>query len=213
MLQPRQTIELDVVPSSAGTSGVTLMAQPSVSATLLNDKGVIVGKSAANSPESGADFRTISIDKSATAGNLKLKLENTGAAETSVIVAAWTNTGQNQLSFTLDAGKSSAGQLPILAKLFVNDSPVPNAAVKARIKSEDGKATEIILRDDGKSGDGAVGDGIYGALTEKLANGEYTIEAVAETNGQVRLAALSPSVGTTTQPAPGKTATAKAVKK
>ena len=212
-LQPRQTIELDISAETSGSSAVTLMAQPAVSATLVDNKGAIVGKSAANSPEANADFRTISIDKSATGGNLKLKLENTGAAETGVIVAAWTNTAQNQISFTLAAEKASAGQFPILAKLSVNNSPVTNAAVKARIKSEDGKATEIILRDDGESGDGAASDGVYGGLTEKLANGEYAIEAVAEMKGQVRLAATSLSVGAITPTAPAKTATVKAVKK
>ncbi len=153
------------------------------------------------------------IDKSAANGNLKLKLENTGAAETTVIVAAWTNTGQNQISFTLEAGKANAGQFPITTKLSGNNSPVTNAAIKTRIKSEDGKTTEIVLRDDGKSVDGAAGDGVYGALTEKLANGEYTIEAVAETNGQMRLGATTLSVGATTPTAPAKTATVKAVKK
>jgi hypothetical protein len=72
--------------------------------------------------------------------------------------------------------------------------------VKARIKSDDGKATEIILRDDGKTGDGAANDGVYGGLTEKVANGEYAIEAIAEMNGQTRVAAASLSVGATTPP-------------
>ena len=212
-LQPRQTIELDIPAETDGSSAITFMAQPTVSATLINDKGAIVGKSAANSPEAGADFRTIAIAKSAANGNLKLRLENTGAAETNVIVAAWTNIGQKQLSFTLEAGKASTAQFPIMAKLFVNDSPVTNATVKARIKSEEDKTTEIILRGDGKTGDGAANDGVYGALTEKLANGEYTIEAVAETNGQMRLAATSLSVGATTPPAATKSATVKTVKK
>ncbi len=212
-LQPRQTIELYIPAETGSSSAVTLMAQPAVSATLVDNKGAIVGKSAANSPEANADFRTISIDKPAAGGSLKLKLENTGAAETSVIVAAWTNTNQNQISFTLEADKANAGRFPITAKLFLNDSPVTNAALKARIKSDDGKAAEIILRDDGKSGDGAANDGVYGALTEKLANGEYSLEAVAETNGQVRLAATSLSVGATTPPAPTKTAIVKTVKK
>jgi hypothetical protein len=211
-LQPRQTIELDI-PAADGNSGVTLMAQAAVSATLINDKGAIVGKSAANSPEASADFRTISIDKSATVSNLKLKLENTSAAETGVIVAAWTNTDQNQLSFTVETGKANAGQFPITAKLFLNDSPVANAVMKARIKSDDGKAIEVVLRDDGKSGDGVAIDGVYAALTERLTNGEYAIEAVAEMNGQMRLAATSLSVGATTPTAPTKTAIVKAVKK
>ncbi|HEX9962393.1 MAG TPA: choice-of-anchor X domain-containing protein [Pyrinomonadaceae bacterium] len=208
-LEPRQTIELDI-PAAGGSAGsaVTLMAHPDVAATLLDDKGAIVGKSAASSPEAAADFRTISIDKSAANGNLKLKLENTGAAKTSVVVAAWTNTGQNRISFTLTTGKPNAGQYPITAKLFENDAPVINAAIKARIKSEDGKQTEIILRDDGATGDGAGGDGVYGSLSEKLAGGEYSIEAVADIRGQKHLAAASLSVGAETKTAvkpPAKT--------
>ena len=91
--------------------------------------------------------------------------------------------------------------------------PALNTAVKARIKSDDGKATEIILRDDGKTGDGAANDDVYGGLTEKLANGEYAIEAIAEMNGQTRVAAASLSVGVIAPTAPNKTANVKTVKK
>ncbi|HEX8247641.1 MAG TPA: choice-of-anchor X domain-containing protein [Pyrinomonadaceae bacterium] len=201
-LEPRQTIELDIpgVVDIPGSSAVTFMAHPDVAATLTDEKGAVVGKSAANSAEAAADFRTISIDKSA-AGNLKLKLENTGATKTSVVVAAWTNTSQNRISFTLTTGKPNTGQFPITAKLFENDAPVINATIKARIKSEDGKQTEIILRDDGNAGDGAGGDGVYGSLSEKLASGEYSIEAVADIRGQMHLAATSLSAGAETKTA------------
>ncbi len=55
-LAPRQTIELDIPAETGGNSAVTFMAQSTVSATLVNDKNVIVGQNAANSPEAGADF-------------------------------------------------------------------------------------------------------------------------------------------------------------
>ena len=77
--------------------------------------------------------------------------------------------------------------------------PALNTAVKARIKSDDGKATEIILRDDGKTGDGAANDGVYGATTGKLAAGEHFIEAKAAINGASATATAVLSIDNTNQ--------------
>ncbi len=55
------------------------------------------------------------------------------------------------------------------------------------------------------------GDGIYAETIEKLADGDYLIEAAAETNNQTRLAAATLSVGAPSQPA--KKAAGKTIKK
>jgi hypothetical protein len=65
------------------------MANPSVSATLIDDKGIIAGKNLSGTPESKAFFRSIYFDKPVLNGTWKIKLENTGTLESSAIIAGW----------------------------------------------------------------------------------------------------------------------------
>jgi hypothetical protein len=106
------------------------------------------------------------------------------------LVAGWTNSDSTQ--FVLTAGKpNAAGQVGLQAKLSNNDAPVLNAKITARINN----AAELRFFDDGQHADGAANDGIYGATTEKLGGGDYSIEAKAETNGQTRFAASAFTIG------------------
>jgi hypothetical protein len=66
------------------------MANLSISATLIDDKGAIAGKNISGTPESKAFFRSIYFDKPVQNGAWKIKLENTGTLESSAIIAAWT---------------------------------------------------------------------------------------------------------------------------
>lgn len=195
-LQPKQSAEIEIPVSEAGKSGITFVAPPSVSATLTDEKGEVVGKNLANSPEAQTDFRFLPIDKPMN-GVWRLKLENAGAQEASAIVSAWTSaTTANPISFTIAAGKpNAAGQISLQAKLTNNDSPVTGATVKVRIKSDDDKAIESILFDDGSHGDGAANDGVYGATIEKLAGGDYSIEATADDGSVKSFAVASASIG------------------
>lgn len=195
VLAAKQTSEIEIPASARSASGVTFMASPQVSAVLIDDKGAVVGKSLATTPEAKADFRTIPLANSAANGALKLRFENTGTQETSVIFAVWTDSSANRTAFTLEAGKPNAtGQIPLIAKITENGAPVAAAEVRARLASDD-KTSEIVLLDDGKSGDGAANDGIYGALTEKLPNGDYSVTAKAETGSQVLVAGAAFRVG------------------
>jgi pimeloyl-ACP methyl ester carboxylesterase len=205
-LPGRQSGEIEIPVSAFANSGVTFMASPAVSAVLINDKGAVVGKNLAGTAEAKSDFRSIPIENAATNGVWKLRLENTAAQETSVVVSAWTDTSANRVRFSIEAGKpNAAGQIPLVANLSENNAPVANASVKARILADDAKTSEIVLLDDGKSGDGAPNDGVYGALTEKLANGDYSVTAKAETNSRVLVAAASLTVGAAKQPVSVKT--------
>ncbi len=205
-LPGKQTTEIEIPVTANSNSGVTFMVAPQVSAVLINDKGAVVGKNMSGTAESKADFRSIPIENVSANGVWKLRLENTGTAETSGIISVWTDTSASRAGFSIEAGKpNAAGQIPLVAKLSENNAPIANAMVKARILSDDQKTSEIVLLDDGKNGDGAAGDGIYGALTEKLANGDYSITAKAETNSQVLVAAASLTIGTAKQPISVKT--------
>ena len=163
--------------------GVIIAAPATVSATLKDATGAIVGENkgadAAKNP-----FRVINVGKSAR-GTYKLTLENTGSEAAIAFVGAWSSAPSDS-SFTLEAGKpSTTGAIPLTARLVENGAAVAGAKITATVS---GTAIEIELVDDGKHGDGASGDGIYGGALEKLAAGEYFVEARAETGGTTKIA-------------------------
>jgi hypothetical protein len=84
-----QAAEIEIPVPAAESFGVTFMASASVSATLIDEKGAVRGRSAAGTPEAAGFFRTIYVDKGLTAGTWKLRLENTGKAQSPAIIAAW----------------------------------------------------------------------------------------------------------------------------
>jgi hypothetical protein len=173
------------------------VAPSNVSATVLDETGIIIAKNTAGTPESTADFRTIRIEKEMKAP-WKLKLENTGAKEAGAIVSAWTETKTDSVQFTVAAGKATAtGQIPLQARLLDGASPIAGATVKVKLLADDKDPVELTLADDGAHGDGAANDGVYGTVTEKLPNGNYSLAARAENRGNVYLSAASFTVGQT----------------
>lgn len=90
-LAPKQTIEIEVPIAAATNFGLTFMAAPDVSATLVDEKGAIVGKNLGRSPESGAWFRSIYYDKPTSAATWILRLENISDRELEAVVATWKN--------------------------------------------------------------------------------------------------------------------------
>jgi hypothetical protein len=90
-LAPKQVLEIEVPVPAASNFGVTLMADPKVSATLADDKGAVRGKNLAGSPESRGFFRTIFVEQGVTAGAWKLRVENTGTLEAVAVIAAWSD--------------------------------------------------------------------------------------------------------------------------
>ena len=88
---PKQTVEIEIPVAAVSNLGITFMAVPSVSVTLFNDRGVIVGKNLTKTPEANSWFRSIFVDKGITAGTWKLKLENTADLEAEIILTAWDN--------------------------------------------------------------------------------------------------------------------------
>jgi len=90
-LAPKTSVEVEIPVEQANDFGLTFMASPEISATLVNDKGEIVGKNLTKTPEASAWFRSIYIDKNVTAGTWKMKLENTSDRQLEMIIAAWNN--------------------------------------------------------------------------------------------------------------------------
>jgi hypothetical protein len=78
------------IPVTAGSRfSLVLSASPNVSATLLNEKGEVVGKSLTGTPEASAAFRTITVRNAFPNGKWKLKLESRATVETEIIVTAF----------------------------------------------------------------------------------------------------------------------------
>lgn len=193
-LAANQTSEIEIPMTTSSRASVVFVTSPNVSATLVDSTGNIVGKNQGGTPESKQMFRVISVDKPVTNGTWKVKLESKESSATDVLLAAFAD--PDPLAFSITSGKPSATkQVSLQAKLTNNNAPVTGAVVKAKIESENGKIAEIVLLDDGAHGDGAAGDGIYGASTEKLSDGDYLVEAQAETSGQIRRSAASFSIG------------------
>lgn len=192
VLAPKQAREIEIPAGAAGKSiGVLLVATTAVVATLTDASGAVLGKSEGGLDAVKNPFRTILVEKPSS-GNLKLKLENFDANETTIFVAGFNVVGA-AASFTVEAGKpSAAGIVPLQAKWTENNSPVLNAKITGKIVGQD---REIVFFDDGKHADGAANDGVYGAATEKLAAGEYFVEARAEANNFLKMAVAPIDIG------------------
>lgn len=206
-LKAKEVKEIEIPVSQGVKSGVLLVASTAIVATLKDQNGTVIGESKGGLDAIREIFRTISVDKPIQNCVLKLKLENFGNEATTVFVAglAINNSGS---SFTVEVGKSnSTGIISLQAKWMENNSAILNAKIVGKIV---GESSEIIFYDDGKHNDGAANDGVYGASTEKLANGEYFIEVKAEAGNQMKFTVLALNIGNASQSAKPSS---KAVKK
>ena len=88
-LAPKQAVEVDIPVEASLDFGLTFMAANTVSASLLDQSGVVIGKNLSGSPESTQWFRSIFIDKPVTAATWKLRLENTSDREAQVVLTTW----------------------------------------------------------------------------------------------------------------------------
>ena len=191
-LAANQTREIEIPVTDGNYAGALLVGTPAVSATLTDANGALLGKSEGGMAAVGQMFRTIGVEKPVTKGVWKLKLENLGNEPTVAFIAGFAG-NDSSANFSVEAGKpNAAGQIPLTAKWLQNNSPVLNAKITANIV---GQKSAIEFFDDGKHGDNAAGDGIYGASTEKLSGGDYTIEARAEANNQNALAIANFKIG------------------
>jgi len=90
-IAPKQAVEIEIPVQAAQDLGITFMASPSISATLVDDKGGIAGKNLAGTPESKGVFRSIYVSKPVTAGIWKLRVENTGTMDLEIVLTTWAN--------------------------------------------------------------------------------------------------------------------------
>ncbi len=76
-LAPKQTVEIEIPLEAAPNFGITFTANPGVSVSLLNDKGVLVSRNLKDSPLANMMFRMIMTNRPVSKSVWKLKLENT----------------------------------------------------------------------------------------------------------------------------------------
>lgn len=88
-LAPNQVVEVDIPVEAANKFWLALMADARVSATLINNQSVVVGKNLTKTPEASAWVRSIAFDRPTSAGTWKLKLENTHDRELQAILTTW----------------------------------------------------------------------------------------------------------------------------
>ncbi len=93
-LDAKQSVEIDLPVEAAANFGVTFMADPKISVSLIAADGAVAAKNLAGSAESRSWFRSVFFDKPVTAGVWKLKLENTGDLEYRAVITTWENIGR-----------------------------------------------------------------------------------------------------------------------
>lgn len=180
-LAANETKTIDFAVTDGNYAGILLVATPAVQATLIDASGAVVGQNKGGMEALKEIFRTIEVRKQFAAAMWKLKLENLGNVATTVMVGGRSATSVAG-GFKVEAGKATAaGIVPLKATWSENGSPVLNAKITAQVS---GASQPVTFFDDGKHNDGAAGDGVYGAATEKLEGGNYSVMAKAEANGK-----------------------------
>lgn len=90
-LAPSQTMNVSIPVEDARNFGLTFVAATNVSATLIDDKGAVIGTNRTGTPEASQVFRSFFVARQVTRGNWTLTLRNDDQAEREVILSAWSN--------------------------------------------------------------------------------------------------------------------------
>ncbi len=94
-IAPGQTMEMEIqIPAGTDGFGLTFIASPLVSATLLDASGNVIGKNVKDTPESNSLFRTIVVPKDLSGTTIKLRLLSEEQLEATAIVSVWKKPGQ-----------------------------------------------------------------------------------------------------------------------
>lgn len=88
-LAPGQTLKVDVPVKAARDFGMTFIADSTVSVTVSDDKGAVVGANLKDTPAAGQLFRSIYADRPVAQGTWSLRLQNDDQAEREVVLSTW----------------------------------------------------------------------------------------------------------------------------
>ena len=88
-LAPGQTLKVDIPVKAASDFGMTFIAANTVSASVSDDQGAVVGENLKDTPAAGQLFRSIYAKRAVAAGTWTLMLRNDEQAEREVILSTW----------------------------------------------------------------------------------------------------------------------------
>jgi pimeloyl-ACP methyl ester carboxylesterase len=157
----------------AGKGGVTFIAAPTAAVSLVAPDGEIKQTIEAGSAEAAEIFKTFYIDEAAP-GAWKLRVENRGQTETSIVAAIWADRDEGALEI-VQLFVDDAKRINLQAELTGTD-PAANAASFAKISGTGGDPLTVELFDDGLHDDERPNDRIYGGQSPELKSGDYLIE-------------------------------------
>jgi pimeloyl-ACP methyl ester carboxylesterase len=90
-LGPKQVMDVEIPVTAIKNLGITFMADPLVTASLMNSSGTVVGKNLAGTPESRGYFRSMFIDQPIAPATWKIRFENTSDREVEVYAVVWSD--------------------------------------------------------------------------------------------------------------------------
>jgi hypothetical protein len=86
---PKQTVVIDLPVTAAPNLGLTFIAPPGVSVSLLNEEGVLISRDPGDSPFANVMFRTVLTKRPVTGSVWKLKIENATEGEQTFAGFSW----------------------------------------------------------------------------------------------------------------------------
>ncbi|MEV4248902.1 PKD domain-containing protein [Streptosporangium canum] len=178
------SVPLDVPHGSA--FGVTGSLPSTVGLVLRNPSGEPAAQYAAGSDEAKQPVQGLSVAKP-QAGAWKLEITNSATEPVTANLGAWVAGNPVKVAATVEQ-PSEDGRVKVTGTVTDDGKPVTAVPVQAIVIGEDGARVELSLKDDGNSGDGGAGDGVYGATSESLADGVYSVTVKADTAKGLRAA-------------------------
>ncbi|MBB2911416.1 pimeloyl-ACP methyl ester carboxylesterase/uncharacterized membrane protein, partial [Streptosporangium becharense] len=180
-VEPGQTAKVPLQVPQGLAFGVTGVLLPETVGLALRDpSGKVTTSYAAGSDAAKQLFQGLSVTGQ-QAGAWTLEITNTAAQAVKADLAAWV-TG-NPVKVAAKAEVAQDGRVTVTATVTDDGQPVTGVPVKAWLVGIESKPDRVAmtLNDDGNSGDGAAGDGVYGARTEALPGDRYYVVVKTET--------------------------------
>lgn len=89
MIAPSQTLNVSIPVNDAKNFGLTFVAASTVSATLIDGTGAVVGTNLSDTPEASQIFRSMFVDRAITKGNWTVRFQSKDRADREIILSTW----------------------------------------------------------------------------------------------------------------------------
>ena len=174
------SVDVPVVLENA-TSGALAVAD-GVWLQVLDATGTVV---ATSSDTPGALPQVVVPGGTVPAGPATLRVTDLDDSSSEVDLLTYVAGSPLSVQVTSELDRTDAGVLARLrAEVVDAGTAVAGATVSARLV---GREADVLLSDDGQHGDGAAGDGVYGAALTDLPDGEHLVVVTATGSGRTRI--------------------------